>query len=419
MRKFKLENNVNIQIIKSDKFKTDHIAVRYVLDLSAKKASARSLLAMMLTNRTAKYPTNKELTNYLDMNYGINVFMNTYSLGGGHLLDVRTSAISDLYIENDSLNKQLDLIDEVVFNPLVDSEGLFDDELFEEAKMILLSKITRRNDDPATYAMDKACKLFGKGSLFSVSVLGSEEQVQALTKEMVKDAYYDMLHKARVDVTIISSLPEDEVESCVRKHKFAYETSDNVGIFYDYKINDAVSEEETRRIDQTSLILGWYSGIKPIDDEYYALKLANIIIGGDSTSFMFQEIREKNSLCYNVYSSVFSIDGFMVAYAGISYENKDKTAKMMRDIIEEVKKGEIDEQLETAKLLYCNSLLTQYDSASGMLNFEYQQNILGLHRNLDEVIDRISAVTKEQVIDVVNRLTYLGEFTLKEVNDNE
>ena len=78
MRKFKLENNVNIQIINSDKFKTDHIAVRYVLDLCAEKSSARSLLAMMLTNRTKKYSTNKELTNYLDMNYGINVFMNTY-----------------------------------------------------------------------------------------------------------------------------------------------------------------------------------------------------------------------------------------------------------------------------------------------------------------------------------------------------
>lgn len=420
MRNFKTDTNVQIQIIRSDKFKTDHIAVRYLLDLNEEKAPARSLLAMMMTNRCAKYKTNTILTNYLDMNYGINVFMNTYSLGGGHLLDLRTSAVSDTYIANDSLRKQLELIDEVVFHPLLDEEGYFDNDLFEEAKMILLSKIARRNEDPATFAMDQASKLFGHDSLFSVSVLGNEEQVEKLTKNQVKEAYYDMLNRSCVNVTIISSMDEQLIEELVCKYRFANVSNSTPSIFYEYTSCDPVQKEETRHIDQSSLVLGWYTGIRANHPDYYALKLANIIIGGDSNSFMFQEIREKNSLCYTVYSTIYSMDCMMLAYAGISYENKDKTVKMMKNILEKVKNGEFDEQqLETAKLLYCNSLLTQYDSASGMSNFEYQQTLLNLHRDLHEVMDNIKAVTKEDIIRVVKQFIYIGEFTLKEENDDE
>lgn len=418
MRKIILDNKVNVEIINTEKFKTDYISVRFILPLEKEKASSRSLLAMMMSNRCAKYPTNKEMTNYLDMNYGINLSMNTYSLGGAHLIEVRTSGINDDYIDNDSFRKQFDLIEEVLFNPLFDENGLFDVDLFEEAKMILKSKVVRRNDDPQTYAMDQACKLFGNESKFSISVLGNEESIDALTRECVKEAYYDLLNNARVDVVVVSSKKEEEIIDIVSKYKFAHQTNAKAEIYYDYQIKTA-NKEENRQIDQCSLILGWYSGIKPNNPLFYAFKLASIIIGGDSNSFMFKKIREEKSLCYSVYTSIFSIDAFMIAYAGISYENKELVSNMMKEIVADVCNGKFDEELETAKLLYKNSLLTQYDSPTGMLNFEYQQELFDIHRSLDEVISLIDNVSKDDVLEALSKLEFIGEYTLKEVSDDE
>ena len=90
---------------------------------------------MMLAARCAKYPTLHAMTNYLDYNYGMNLYMNTYSYGGGHLIDIHCSGVNDAYITNDSINKQLEIIDEIVFRPLLGDDGLFEDSLFNDSKL--------------------------------------------------------------------------------------------------------------------------------------------------------------------------------------------------------------------------------------------------------------------------------------------
>lgn len=416
MKDYTLNNHVNLHVIETDKYKNTTISIRYLLPLDAKKAACRSLLAMMMTNRTKNYPTVSALTTYLDSNYGMRLSMNTFSLGATHLFEIQSNSIDSIYCEGESLWKyQLDLMQEVIWNPLLDSEGYFEENLWNEAKMILKAKIQRRLDDPSTYAIDLNNKLIGKNNIFAISALGELEDIDKITKEETKQAYLDLLNEASVEIFVVGNVRAEKMYNLLTNYSFSLSTqAHNVPVLYKWNSREVVKVEEEREIDQSVVILSWYSDIDASDERFYALKLANIMLGGDSNSLMFKIIREKYSYCYSVFSSIYSMDKVMIAYAGISYENKDKTIALMRETFEMICEGKGIELLESAKLLYINSLRSQCDTKSGLLNFEYQQRVLGLNRSLEEVIERINNVNEQDVMEAMKCCTELGEFVLKE-----
>lgn len=418
MKKYNLGENINLTIVPTEKFKDNVISIRFVLDLDADKASSRSLLAFMLTNRTKQHPTNQELTSYLDDLYGMSISMNTYSIGACHLLELRCHGLADRFVhENISLlKKQIALLQEVLYEPLVDDQGLIDTELFEEAKMIMQSRIRRRKDDPTSYALEENSQRIGKGTPFAISCLGEENQLETVTREDVKKAYEDVLMNSIIDIYVIGSVKEDTIVRLL-KEKLPFESRNtSYEIFYSWPQQSKPQFHEIQRdIDQSSLVMTWLTDINITHPLFYSLKVANGIFGGDSNSLLFKVVREEHSLCYSIHSSVYAMDEVMMGLAGIGYEDKDKAVSLIKEQFEKVKQGDFaDDDMETSKRLFINGLQSQFDSAGGMINFLYQQKISGLHKSVEEIIEMISAVTKEDVVKAMNQVSLAGIFVLKE-----
>lgn len=418
MEKYTLSENVNLTMIPTDKFKDNAISIRFVLDLDEKKASARSLLAFMLTNRTKQHPTNQSLTSYLDDMYGMGLSMNTYSIGACHLLELRCSALADAYADASFslLEKQVNLIREVLFEPLCDDDGLMDPDLFEEAKMIMKSRIARRMDDPTSYAMEESSKRIGKGTPFAISCLGEEQQVEDVTREDVKQAYDDVINQAIIDMFVVGNVDADQVKRMISETLPIGPRKTTYSVFYSWPHEYESQHHEIQRdIDQSSLVLTWLTTINLTHPLFYALKVANGIFGGDANSLLFKVVREKHSLCYTIFSSVYALDGVMMGLAGISYENKDQALSLIEEQFDKVKQGDFsDDDMETSKRLYINSLQSQFDSAGGMVNFLYQQKVSEMDRSLEDVIALISKVTRNDVIEAMKQVSLAGVFVLKE-----
>ncbi len=71
-----------------------------------------------------------------------------------------------------------------------------------------------------------------------------------------------------------------------------------------------------KNISQSYLMMVWFTNISLLDTKYYALRLANAVLGQYSSSLLFQEVREK-SLCYTIYSNIISYDGVLGVTTGI------------------------------------------------------------------------------------------------------
>lgn len=282
--------------------------------------------------------------------------------------------------------------------------------------MIMMSRIARRNDDPTSYAMEESSKRVGKGTPFAISCLGEKDQVEHVTREDVRQAYEDIMNHTTIDMFVIGSVDPVEVKCVIEETLPFAPRSEKYSVFYSWpKDYETQNHEVQRDIDQSNLVLTWLTNINLTHPLFYALKVANGIFGGDANSKLFRVVREKHSLCYTIYSSVYGLDQVMIGLAGISYENKEKALSLIEEQFEKVKQGDFqDEDMETSKRLYVNSLQSQFDSASGMVNFLYQQKVTGLDRSLEEVIENISHVSKEDVIAAMSQVTLAGVFVLKE-----
>lgn len=417
MKRYNVSDKIALTVLETNKFKDNTISMRFLFDLDQKKASARSLLAFMMTNRTAAHPTNQSLTSYLDDLYGMNISMNTYGLGACHMLELRCSAIADQFVhESYSLVvRQFELMKEVLFNPLLDEDGLFDSELFEEAKMIMRSRVLRRKDDPGSFAIDENNKQIGEGTPFAISCLGDAFAIDALTREDVKQAYEELLENTVIEIYAVGMINEEQVYAMFQEQPLFKPRHNSYPVFYEWPKKEKMEQEVQKDIDQTTLLMTWLTAINHNHPLYYALKVGNTMFGGDANSFLFRVVREQHSLCYTIYSSVYSMDEVLVALAGISYDKKDQTAALIEEQFQKLVDGNFDEgQLETSRMLMINGLQSQFDSIGGIINFLYQQTITGMELSIEQVIERIRQVTKEQVIEAMQSCQLIGEFVLRE-----
>ena len=170
---------------------------------------------------------------------------------------------------------------------------------------------------------------------------------------------------------------------------------------------------EEKDFSQTNLTMVLSIDILPTDELYPALKVANGILGQYPTSRLFQIVREKNSLCYSIYSNLISYDGACVITTGIQRENVNTTIQLIKEQIEYCKDGNYsDELIDVTKTMLVNSLQTSLDESSSLIGYAYSNALLRREYPIEKNIQDVLDVTREQLTEVFNKIKYAGSFVL-------
>ena len=145
--------------------------------------------------------------------------------------------------------------------------------------------------------------------------------------------------------------------------------------------------------------MGYRCEIRVDDELYPAMFVLDYMLGGYFNSTLIEEIREKRSLAYSVYSSYYSNKGSFIITGGISSSEYEEFKKVSISIINDYKKGIInDENFTNAKKILVNA---QYRAADEM-NYGMAEIIKeisgGIMRTTEEKVDIIKNVTKEEII---------------------
>jgi predicted Zn-dependent peptidase len=156
----------------------------------------------------------------------------------------------------------------------------------------------------------------------------------------------------------------------------------------------------TKTTEQYHLCLGG-PGIARGDERRFALRVLDTILGGSTSSRLFQEVREKRGLAYSVYSysSQYVDSGHVGVYVGTRPDNVRKAMDVigteLRKIVEEpVEADELERAKENVKgrtALSLESTLTRMNRLGGSV-------LMGVPLlSLDEMVAAIDAVTAEDV----------------------
>jgi len=177
--------------------------------------------------------------------------------------------------------------------------------------------------------------------------------------------------------------------------------------------------EETMDIAQAKMLMGFRTDCSAGDEDAFAMRLMNVILGSGTRSKFFLNIREKQSLCYYCFSRYNRFKGILTVESGVENCNTQRTVDAVLNELEEVKKGNFtDEDLSLAKLSVSSDFLSLCDTVTGNEEWFVSQIADNEFLTVEETTEKFSKVTKEDIIRAANKLTLDTIYILSAKEEN-
>lgn len=409
--------------IKTDKFKTNLIAVSFQSEIDRETVTSRALLPYVLRNATEKFPSKKEINSYLETLYGASLSTTVEKKGKTHNIKFYMSLANEKFLANREplLEEGVELLKEVIFKPcLVDD--VFKESVVDVEKRLLKEYIESIYDDKVSYALQKLVEIMCKGESFSISSIGYAEDLDKITPSTLMQTYQKMLTEDQVSFTVVGDIDHETVYEIFRKHiRFNQPTKNAQIIDHETKeIQEVQIVKEEQEITQGKLNIGYRTNTRIGDKDYLSLLVFNGMFGGYAHSKLFMNVREKESLCYYCASRLENYKGLMYVYSGIESQNYEKALKIIDAQLKDMQEGRFTEkEIDLAKKSLINSKLESLDLASGMMAHEALNALLPEALTVEEWISKINAVTAEDIKRVALKIEEDAIFFLtgKEVTE--
>jgi predicted Zn-dependent peptidase len=174
--------------------------------------------------------------------------------------------------------------------------------------------------------------------------------------------------------------------------------------------------------EQYHLCLGG-PGIPRADERRFALRVLDTILGGSSSSRLFQEVREKRGLAYAVYSYVshYLDSGQVGVYVGTRNENVRETMDVigteLRRLVED---GVGEEELERARENAKGRTVLAMESTLARMNRLGSSVLMGVPLlTVDEVLEAFDRVSEEDVVALAGELFSPGQMSAAGIGGDE
>ena len=279
----------------------------------------------------------------------------------------------------------------------------FDEADVENEKGVIGEEIDMYEDTPEDVAAENLLAGCFPGAL-GRPVLGTEETLAGLSGRSLR-AFMERTYTApRIAVALAGSFTDADVDAVARI--FAQMPPAERGEPERSAYAPCLTLRE-KAVEQNQLVLG-FPGLETASEERFAMQLFSNILGGSSSSRLFQTVREKHGLCYSIYSFTAGYQDtglFAVALAA----NRQSERRALGLTIDELRRIR-DEGVTAAELgrareqVTASILMSLESSASRMNRLGYGELFLpGGALTPDELIERYEAVTLADVRSLAQR----------------
>lgn len=396
--------------ISDNRFKTMRLSVSFILPLTKEDASVNALLSSVLTRTTEKYPDFTVLSKKLSELYGANLSGYVRKMGDNQVITFAISGIDDKYaFEGDNISGSMsELLCEVIFRPKLSGKSFCEEEILQEKRQ-LKDLIDSEFNEKRVYANNRFTEIMCQNEPYGIMRFGTKEDVDNTTGEQLYTAWKNMLRSARVEIFHIGQSSSKDAKNILAKGFGSGERTpvkiENIVVPPTGEIREVTEEME---LSQSKMIMGFRTDVtsKNIVDAY-AMRVAIALLGGTAHSKLFNNVREKLSVCYYCAARYNRTKGIMHIESGVEKENIQKAKLAILNEIEEMKNGNItDFELEATKLSMCNDFVSVCDYDSG-LEFWYLSQIMDeKFLSVTEASELVNNITKQQVVDMASKLNF-------------
>ena len=300
------------------------------------------------------------------------------------------------------LERGIDILSDMVIHPLLRNEDV------RKERTVILEEIKMYKDQPQSFVYELLDSLLWPGHPLGTSTLGCEETVSAVTSRAL-NAYRSTCYVA-ANIVISAVGPFDHA-TLVRKVQSKFKALKK-GLPNHYILAQPAQAAPqvhilAKETEQSHLVIGFH-GLKRNDPLRYSLAMLHIILGANSSSRLFNEIREKRGLAYEIGTQVkFMADtGAFIVHAGIDNTKVEDTVKLIFDGLQRVKDRPVSaDELKRAKEYYLGQLtLAMEDTMDQMLWIGETTTTLDKTFSLDDIIAEVNMVSARDIQKVSRML---------------
>jgi predicted Zn-dependent peptidase len=269
-------------------------------------------------------------------------------------------------------------------------------------------------DSPDEYVHVLTGRNFWGDNPLGRSILGSPENIASFDSETIKAFFHRLYQPDRIIISVAGNIDHTHFIELIGP---AFESIQAGNGFPERITPEArtLVDVNYRKLEQVHICLGT-KGLRIGDPRRYSFSLLNTILGGNMSSRLFQEIREKRGLAYAVYSFISShVDtGMFGVYLGVDPKRTGETTELILDEIHRLTAEKVDSsELRGAKEYTKGSLMLASESTDNQMVRTAQNEIhFGREIGLEEVLEEIEKVTRDQIINLANELFQKNQMVL-------
>ncbi|KKT29145.1 hypothetical protein A3G55_04565 [Candidatus Giovannonibacteria bacterium RIFCSPLOWO2_12_FULL_44_25] len=302
-------------------------------------------------------------------------------------------------------------------------EPLFKKEEVERERGVILQEIAMYEDNPQRQAYQLVEELMYGDQPAGWDISGTPETVKGIARKEIlkyKESHYVTANAVVVVAgNIDSEIAFGKIEKAFLKmpqgkklHKAeVFERQKKPGIQF-----------KKKDVDQTHLRLA-LRAYDMYDERRYALQVLATILGGNMSSYLWREIREKAGLAYYVGASADEATdtGYLLTTAGVSHANFLKTVKKIVEILKHIKsKGVAQRELDFAKEFIRGSMALAFETTDDVATFLASQELFyGRIMAPQDILAKIEKVGRRDIIGIVKDVFRRDKINLAAITPEE
>ena len=315
---------------------------------------------------------------------------------GGDCNAYTTKEYTTFYVRllSEHLPLGLDILSEIMWDPALRPADV------DAERSVILDEILMHADEPADLVAEQWQSSLFSGHPLGRDTLGTQATVGALDADDIRHFFEHHYRPGNMVVSVAGDCTHDGVAADVER-RFA---GQNGGTAPTRRApgDEAERLQVVRRPTEQAHVVYGMRSVSRFDEHRFALAVLNHVLGGGLSSRLFQKVREERGLAYSVWSerATYQDAGSLAVVVGTAPDNVDEVLRIVTGELELLAEhGITDRELAVAKgNLRAEMLLSGEDSGARMGRIGAAMLLHGEVHKIDEVLARIEAVDRDQVL---------------------
>ena len=407
---------INLVTKKDHHFTTQTFGWIHFFPLEKVWMTRLSLLRRMLGQTSDKFPEQQSYRAYLQNLYG--TFIHVQVFKEYNLLVTRVtintikgSLVNTPTLEKEAINNLLDTIFKPIF--ILKHHRHAAQALFDQEKNRLRVDLKTKADEPSRFLAYEFYKMFGNHHHANIDTSGEIAELENVTLADIETAYQTWISYPGT-FFYHGEMKEDNVKKMITDYPFLPEHSNHViktsaTLSYEPLSNQTIKT----KFNQTQMRMMYATEVKRLTKEAYALVVMNEMFGGDSESYLFQEVREKHQLCYQIGSHFIPDYGAISLVVGTHHQTLEKTTSLIEKQLLRLQHGDFSEDFfKRMKLSIIQSHRRAHDHPSYHVELIRSKILHDTTLNAFEYIEKIKTIERIDVMRVSQRLKLIKSLVL-------